>query len=164
MSLGNRMNSSITRRVTAGASSASPLATARIPATSCSGGTSLSRNPLAPARRASYRYSSMSKVVSMTTFDSVPSWPSSRRVASIPSMVGIRTSISTTCGRSRSASVTASSPFDASPTTSMSSCASRIMRKPARTSAWSSTISTRTLPSSSSAAVASCSGSAVSSW
>ena len=27
-----------------------PLATARIPATSCSGGTSLSRNPLAPAR------------------------------------------------------------------------------------------------------------------
>ena len=53
--------------------------------------------------------------------------------------------------------VTASSPFDASPTTSRFSCASRIMRKPARTSAWSSTISTRTLPSSSSAAVAECS-------
>ena len=44
---------SITRRVTEGASSASPLATARIPSTSCSGGTSLSKKPLAPARSAS---------------------------------------------------------------------------------------------------------------
>ena len=43
----------ITRRVTDGASKASPCATARMPATSCSGGTSLSRNPLAPALRAS---------------------------------------------------------------------------------------------------------------
>jgi len=44
---------SITRRVTEGASSASPLATARIPASSCSGGASLRRNPLAPAFNAS---------------------------------------------------------------------------------------------------------------
>src|SRR6266480_3353830 len=50
---GLRTNSSITRLVIDGASSASPDATARIPSTSCSGGTSLSRNPLAPACRAS---------------------------------------------------------------------------------------------------------------
>ena len=46
-------NSSISRRVIEGASSASPAATMWMPATSCSGGTSLSRNPLAPARSAS---------------------------------------------------------------------------------------------------------------
>ena len=44
---------SVTRRVIDGANSASPCATARMPATSCSGGTSLSRNPLAPALSAS---------------------------------------------------------------------------------------------------------------
>ena len=44
---------SITRRVTVGASSASPEPTAWIPLTSCSGGTSLRRKPLAPARSAS---------------------------------------------------------------------------------------------------------------
>ena len=45
---------SVTRRVIEGASSASPWATTRMPAASCSGGTSLSRKPLAPARSASY--------------------------------------------------------------------------------------------------------------
>ena len=44
---------SVTRRVIDGASSASPWATIRMPAASCSGGTSLSRKPLAPARSAS---------------------------------------------------------------------------------------------------------------
>jgi hypothetical protein len=43
----------ITRRVTAGESSASPAATVRTAASSCSGGSSLSTNPLAPARSAS---------------------------------------------------------------------------------------------------------------
>ena len=43
----------------------------------------------------------------------------------------------------RRAASTASSPSAASPTTSTSACASRIIRKPARTSPWSST--TRTL-------------------
>ena len=50
---GRRTNSSITRRVTDGASSASPEPTALMPLMSCSGGTSLSRKPLAPARKAS---------------------------------------------------------------------------------------------------------------
>jgi hypothetical protein len=39
----------------------------RTAATSSSGVASFSRNPLAPARSASYTYSSMSKVVSMST-------------------------------------------------------------------------------------------------
>src|SRR5204863_30656 len=46
-------NSWISGLVIDGASSASPPATTRIPAASCSGGTSLSRKPLAPARSAS---------------------------------------------------------------------------------------------------------------
>ena len=46
-------NSWSSRRVIDGASSASPWATTRMPAASCSGGTSLSRKPLAPARSAS---------------------------------------------------------------------------------------------------------------
>ena len=46
-----------------------------------------------------------------------------RRVASSPSMRGIRTSIRTTSGRWRRASSTASPPSAASPTTSMSGCA-----------------------------------------
>ena len=52
--LGGRLtNSSITRFVIAGESSASPAATTWIAATSCSGGVSLSMKPLAPARSAS---------------------------------------------------------------------------------------------------------------
>ena len=66
-----------------------------------------------------------------------------RRVASMPSIAGIRTSITTTSGRSRSNPRTASAPSIASPTTSMSSSASRIMRNPPRISAWSSAMSTR---------------------
>ena len=48
-----RANSSMSRRVTDGESSASPLATTRTAATSSSGGRSFRRNPLAPARSAS---------------------------------------------------------------------------------------------------------------
>ena len=43
-------NASSSRRVTLGATTASPLATARIAASSSGGGTSFSKNPLAPAR------------------------------------------------------------------------------------------------------------------
>ena len=46
-------NCAITRRVTAGESSASPAATVRTAAISCSGGSSLSTKPLAPACSAS---------------------------------------------------------------------------------------------------------------
>ena len=62
----------------------------------------------------------------------------SRRVASMPFSSGMLTSITTTSGFSRSANSTASRPLPASPTISMSGCAARIMRKPCRTTAWSS--------------------------
>src|SRR5213076_112 len=65
-----------------------------------------------------------------------------RRVAAIPSSTGMRMSISTTSGRSRRASVTASSPSPASPTTVVSGSVSKIFRRPTRTSAWSSAIRT----------------------
>ena len=48
-----RVNCAITRPVIAGESSASPAATVRMAAMSCSGGSSLSTKPLAPARSAS---------------------------------------------------------------------------------------------------------------
>ena len=48
-----RVKVAISRRVTEGASSASPAAATRIACASWSAGTSLSRNPLAPARSAS---------------------------------------------------------------------------------------------------------------
>ena len=68
-----------------------------------------------------------------------------RRVASMPSSSGMRMSMSTTSGSSALAIVTASAPSEASPTTSRSSSASRIILNPARTSAWSSAIRMRTL-------------------
>ncbi len=68
-----------------------------------------------------------------------------RRVASIPSIFGIRMSISTTSGRTRRATSTASSPVPASPTTRRSGAVSTRTRKPARTSTWSSATRTETL-------------------
>ena len=83
-------------RVTAGASTASPAATARTASTTSRVGASLSRKPLAPARSASMMYSSSPKVVRIST-----RWRGSRRVASMPSMPGMRMSISTTSGAVR---------------------------------------------------------------
>ena len=60
----SRMNSVSMRRVTAGASIASPAATARTASASVVADASLSRNPLAPARNARNTYSSRSNVVS----------------------------------------------------------------------------------------------------
>ena len=60
-------NSSIIRRVTRGASAASPACTVRIAAVSSPGRTSFRRKPLAPARIAANAYSSRSKVVSTMT-------------------------------------------------------------------------------------------------
>jgi hypothetical protein len=100
---------SSSRRVTDGASRASPLATTRIASTRSSGGTSLSRNPLAPARRADTTCSSRSKVMRISTRAGSPvSTPASRLVASIPSMRGMRMSISTTSGCTWAARSTAS--------------------------------------------------------
>src|ERR671933_1150660 len=64
-------------------------------------------------------------------------------MAPTPSSRGITRSINTTSGRRRSASRTAASPSAASPTTSMPSWSSRNVRSPSRTTAWSSTTSTR---------------------
>src|SRR5689334_19164467 len=77
----------------------------------------------------------------MTTFPA--SSETIRWVALIPSIPGIWTSISTTSGRSASASSIAFSPSDASPTTLMSGSTDRIIRNPARTRSWSSTSRTR---------------------
>jgi hypothetical protein len=141
---GRRAKSSTSRRVMDGASSASPAATTRMAARRSAGGVSFRRNPLAPARRAANTYSSRSKVVRITTFTgSTASGPARRRVASMPSQRGMRTSISTTSARSRRATATASSPSPASPTTSRSDWASTIMAKPLRTSSWSSATTTR---------------------
>src|SRR6266567_3434447 len=69
-----------------------------------------------------------------------------RRVASRPSIPGMRMSMSTTSGSSRTAVSTASALSLASPTTSMSSSPLRMDRNPARTREWSSTTSTRIGP------------------
>ena len=68
-----------------------------------SAGASLSRKPLAPARSASKTYSSRSNVVRISTRVDPPPPSRRRRVASIPSRSGMRTSISTTSGRSAAA-------------------------------------------------------------
>jgi hypothetical protein len=140
----SRTYCSITRRVIEGASSASPAAATRTAVISCSGGAFLSRKPLAPTVRAWYTYSSRSKVVRITTREPDPAatiwW-----VASSPSRLGMRMSISTTSGRSRRVAATASTPSPASPATSRSAWVSRIIRNPARTSSWSSASRTRTV-------------------
>ena len=66
------------------------------------------------------------------------------RVASIPLRPGMTMSMSTTSGMSSSAFSTASRPLEASPTTSRPSCASSIMRRAWRRSAWSSATRMRT--------------------
>src|SRR3990172_1903791 len=66
-------------------------------------------------------------------------------VASTPFSFGMLMSMTTTWGASLRASRTASSPSSASPTTSKSGCASRIIRMPSRTMAWSSAMRIFTL-------------------
>ena len=112
-----------------GSISASPRATHRTASTRSSGGTSLRRKPLAPARTAANRYSSRSKVVRMSTlapvgvdeppgcFDAVHA----RHAHVHEHDIGL--------GAARPRSM-ASMPSPASPTTSKSSSLSRIRRKP----------------------------------
>src|SRR5687768_16787958 len=66
-----------------------------------------------------------------------------RPIAVTPSMFGISRSINTTSGSRRRAIATPSEPSAASPTTSMSGWRSRNTLSPVRTTAWSSTMSTR---------------------
>ena len=140
---GRLAKSAISRLVTDGASSASPAATTRTACTSSAAGASFSRNPLAPARSASYTYSSRSNVVSIRTRGAGSpgrSVPSSSRVAWSPSSTGMRTSIRITSGLARRASATASAPSAASPATVMPGWAVSSAPNPSRTIAWSSAI------------------------
>ena len=61
-------------------------------------------------------------------------------VAAMPSITGIRMSISTTSGRSSRVLSTASAPFSASATTRMSGVVSSVARSPARISRSSSAV------------------------
>lgn len=128
-----------------GATTASPLSTARIAASSSLGGTSLSMKPLAPAFSAEKAYSSRSKVVRMSTFGASSFCPPAqiRRVASTPSRCGMRTSMRITSTWTPRSTSKASTPLPASATTSMSGCAASTIRKPVRSSTWSSTSITR---------------------
>ena len=80
-----------------GETTASPRATVRMAWASSCGGTSLRRNPLAPARSALKAYSSRSNVVRMSTWLNEPE-AVMERVASMPSSEGMRTSMRTTSG------------------------------------------------------------------
>ena len=105
---------------------------------------SLTRNPLAPARSPSNTYSSSSQVVRITTRTPARAGSAAiARVASMPSITGMRTSIRTMSGRARRASSTAARPSPASPASSRSSSPSSRTRNPARNSAWSSATTTR---------------------
>ena len=97
------------RAAVAGVMAASPRATASIMVRSCAASRSLSRYPRAPARMAANRSSSSSLTVSMTIGVSGRRRAISR-VASTPDMPGIRTSIRTRSGSSRTTRSTASRP------------------------------------------------------
>src|SRR5215469_1341238 len=141
-------NSPISRRVMLGASSASPAATTRMAVSKSAGSVSLSRNPLAPARSAANTYSSRSKVVRMITrTPAVSGAVVIRRVASMPSRSGIRTSIKTMSGLTARATSTASAPLAASPTTENPGVAAMMPQNPTRTSAWSSATATEIVTS-----------------
>src|SRR3954447_7968830 len=127
---------------TAGASSASPECTVRIAATSSGGWTSLSRYPAAPARTAGSTVRSSAKLVS-TRIRVAGQRARICLIASMPSSRGMTRSSRTTSGSVRATSSTASAPSAASPTTSTSSWSSRNVRRPWRTTAWSSASATR---------------------
>ena len=136
-------------RVCAAAMTAVPAWTVRMAASRNSGSASLSTNPLAPPRIARAAASSRSKVVSTMTRGCLPpraaAASSRRRVDSMPSMTGMRMSISTTSGLADAARATPSTPSPASPTNSRSGWELTSIRIPARNSAWSSTRATRML-------------------
>ncbi len=135
---------SISRFVADGAMIALPWYTVRIELSSVSGSVSFSRKPDAPALIAAITYSSKSNVVRMITrvcasSSALPSGAKRccnaliRRAASMPSIPGIRTSISTTSGCIVSAKATASAPSRAWPTTAISGWEPITIAKPART-------------------------------
>src|SRR5829696_2533667 len=94
---------------------------------------------MAPARIAPLTETSFRTLVSAMTSTS----GSSAQIASvtaIPSITGIKRSIRTTSGSSSRAILSASSPYEVSPTTSNSGSNPKNMRSPWRTTPWSSVI------------------------
>ncbi len=87
------------RRTTRGATTELPEATVLIASVSSAGRAFFARKPLAPARSAANACSSRSNVVRTSTREDGCS-ATIRRVASMPSTPGMRTSISTTSGAS----------------------------------------------------------------
>ena len=104
--------------VTLGDRIGSPSTTRCTASTIVAGGVSLRRKPLAPSRSAATTYSSASNVVSTITAGP-SSAAASCLVASIPSIFGIRMSMSTTSGRSRPISSSPAAPSPAWPTMSI---------------------------------------------
>jgi hypothetical protein len=129
----------------AGDSIGSPASTLPIAATISAGGVSLSRNPFAPAASARTTYSSASNVVNTITFGGSGSAVMAA-VAAMPSITGMRKSIRTMSRPPPCAASTASRPFAASATTSMSGAPPSMRDRPARTSASSSVMRTRVMP------------------
>ena len=118
-----------------------PAATARTAERSAALPVVLGMTPVAPAASAAASSLAVVEVVRTSTFApgrEATIW----RVASTPSITGIRMSITTTSGLSLFAALTPSSPFLASPTTSRFGCAFSSATIPIRTIAWSSTTST----------------------
>ncbi len=118
------------------------------PRAASAGVVSLSRKPLAPCRIAVAARSSRLKVVRTTTRTgrsrrATRSRAKICRVASTPSISGIRMSMRTTSGSSSSTCWTASRPLPAVPTTAIPACASMMTATPSRKSSWSSTSRTR---------------------
>src|SRR5690554_1465043 len=134
-------------RVADAAMTALPAWTVRMAASRNSGSASFSTNPLAPPRMARVAASSRSNVVRTMMRGTLPPRSSAAarmaRVDSIPTITGMRMSMSTTSGRLAAAMAIPSTPFPASPTNSRSTCDDTSMRMPARKSAWSSTSPTR---------------------
>jgi hypothetical protein len=126
-----------------------------------SGGVDLTRNPAAPARSARSTYWSASKVVSTTTAGGLASSPI-RSIAVIPSMPGMRRSMSTTSGRLRTTASTPAAPSCASATTSIAPAEPRIVRRCAHTIGSSSTTTTRTTDQAAGSAVGTYAGSVAS--
>ena len=129
-------------RAAFGSSGDSPRAAARIPLSNSSAPACLSRYPVAPARSASRILRLSENEVSTTTCvegNEALIW----RVASMPSMIGIDRSISTTSGSCVRVVSTADAPSATEPITSMSSAVDNNFSSPFRITMWSSAIRTR---------------------
>src|SRR5690606_13381126 len=117
---------------------ACPAATACTASIICCGSAVLARNPAAPASRAAVMLSLISYAVRISTRVAVLAVMS--RQISMPSRSGSWRSRTTTSGSRLSMSWIASWPVAASPRISMSGSAVRMAVTPARTAAWSSTM------------------------